>query len=70
MAYEGITLLNSFMRLLEKVERANSLQHSRRSHTIPAEDWAELYRLTHEIRALMASPENRKKYGASCRGNL
>lgn len=41
-------------RLAEKVERANSLQHSRASHTIPAEDWSELFQLTNEARAILA----------------
>ena len=60
MAYKEITFLNAVTRLVEKVERANSLQHSRRSHTIPAEDWAELFQLTGQIRALMSPPTRHK----------
>lgn len=36
------------LRLVEKVERANAIQHS--GTTIPAEDWAELYALTNDAR--------------------
>lgn len=38
-----------FVRLLEKVERANAIQHS--GGTVEPEDWAEFYQLTNEARA-------------------
>jgi hypothetical protein len=49
----GVSPLDVLERLAEKVERANSLQHSRKSHAIPAEDWAELHQLTSEARAVI-----------------
>lgn len=45
--------LEMLKRLTEKVERANNLQHSRKGHTIPQEDWAELFHLTNEAKSLI-----------------
>ena len=42
---------NAFRRLLEKVGRANAIQHS--GGTVPAEDWAELHRMVDEGKALL-----------------
>ena len=50
-------LLRMLKRLTEKVERANNIQHSRTSHTIPAEDWSELHQLTAESKALILEVE-------------
>lgn len=47
-------LLEALERLTEKVARANDLQHSRKSRTIPTEDWSELYQLAAEARAAIA----------------
>lgn len=46
-------VLDVLVRLTEKVERANSLQHSRKDHTIPLEDWSELNQLATEARAII-----------------
>lgn len=45
---------NILLRLVEKVERANNLQHS--GTRIPKEDWAELFALTNEARAALQAP--------------
>lgn len=50
-SHEEIT--NILLRLVEKVDRANSLQHSRQDHTIQQNHWAELYQLTAEARAAL-----------------
>lgn len=50
-------LLLAIIRLTEKVERANSIQHS--GGRIHAEDWAELYQLANESRAAIAHSEAR-----------
>ena len=47
-------MLAMLERLAEKVNRANILQHSRKSHTIPTEDWSELYHMTAEAKAIIA----------------
>ena len=49
-AGEHEAALRMLNRLREKVEWVNGLQH--RGTTIPAEDWAELYNLTNEAKAL------------------
>ena len=40
--------------LTATVEQANSLQHSRKSHTIPPEDWNNLYHLTQKARVVLS----------------
>uniref|UniRef100_A0A6M3ILR0 Uncharacterized protein n=1 Tax=viral metagenome TaxID=1070528 RepID=A0A6M3ILR0_9ZZZZ len=50
---ESKKVLEMLERLTEKIDRANSLQHSRKNHTIPAEDWSELYQLTAEAKAII-----------------
>jgi hypothetical protein len=45
-------LISILTRLTEKVERANSIQHS--GGKILAEDWSELYQLTNEAKAIIA----------------
>jgi hypothetical protein len=45
-------LKNTLQRLSDKTARANAIQHS--GGHIDAEDWAELYQLTNEARALLA----------------
>lgn len=44
--------LSMLVRLTEKVERANAIQHS--GGSIEPEDWSELYQLTNEARAAIA----------------
>jgi len=50
--------LEMLKRLTEKIERANNLQHSRKGHTIPQEDWAEIYQLTAEAKTLIHDAMN------------
>lgn len=49
-------ILHMLIRLTEKVERANMIQHS--GIQIPAEDWAELYMLTNEARKIISEAIN------------
>jgi len=39
------------VRMTEKVERANAIQHS--GGTVTAEDWSELYSLTNEAKSVL-----------------
>ena len=45
--------IQMLVRLTEKVERVNAIQHS--GGYIEMEDWSELYQLTNEARALLQS---------------
>lgn len=48
---EGMAFKRMLKRLTEKVERANAIQHS--GVPIEPEDWAELYQLTNEAKAVL-----------------
>jgi hypothetical protein len=48
---ELAVLRNMLARLTEKIERANSIQHS--GGQVNAEDWSELYQLANESRAIL-----------------
>lgn len=50
-------LLAALVRLTEKTERANAIQHS--GGAIEPEDWAELYQMSNEARAAIAKAEGR-----------
>jgi hypothetical protein len=54
-----LQLLNSSKRLLEKVKRANSIQHS--GGEVIAEDWNELYNLQNELAGKIEIVENEMK---------
>ena len=47
-------VLEALESLADKVQGANDLQHSRKSHTIPPSLWAELYSLVTEARVVIA----------------
>lgn len=51
--FEGLRYM--LIRLTEKVERANSIQHS--GGEILPEDWSELHSLTHEARGVLHQAE-------------
>lgn len=57
--YTPKKVVSILTRLTEKVERANSLQHS--GGSILAEDWSELYMLTNEARGVLAEVETPEK---------
>lgn len=63
-------LRNMLQRLVEKVERANVIQHSRTGHSIPAEDWSELFMLTHEARTLLATMPDQIEIGCYVEGGI
>lgn len=52
-------LLNSSKRLMEKVRRANGIQHS--GGRVTKEDWNELYMLQNEVAAKIEISENEMK---------
>lgn len=57
------TIKNILLRLTEKVERVNNLQHSRATRLISSEDWAELYQLTNEARQVLADTQDQIEIG-------
>ena len=60
--YAPLHLHHMLTRLVEKVERANSIQHS--GGRVTAEDWSELYALANESRAVL---ERTQEEAAKCK---
>lgn len=56
LEFAKATPLNILIRLTEKVERANNIQHS--GGRLAKEDWAELYSLTNEARGVIEDAKN------------
>ena len=52
----GGGMKSMLIRLVEKVERVNAIQHS--GGKVRTEDWSELYGLTNEARGVLAKTEN------------